>query len=115
MNTKWTDLYSDHFLGLLSHPAATRKDNKKDNKSIPGEASMAYFLKPLTYNSNVAGYLIKAFPGKWTTIDATTKKALSTFDDSQILVPGTNTPDLREAVRQVQKSVDERAIQARQR
>lgn len=76
---------------------------------------MAYFLKPLTYNSNVAGYLIRVFPNKWTTIDAATKKVLGTFDDNDILVRNTNTPDLRTAVRQVQKSVDERAIQARQR
>lgn len=76
---------------------------------------MAYFLKPLTYNSNVSGYLVRVFPSKWTTIDAATKAILGTFDDKEILVPGTNTPDLRTAVRQVQKSVDERAIRARQR
>jgi len=75
---------------------------------------MAYFLKPLTYNSQVSGYLVRSWPSQWTTIDATSKKILGTFDDSDILVAGTNTPDLREAVRQVQKSVDERAIRARQ-
>ena len=86
----------------------------QDAKSVSGEATMAYFLKPLTYNSQVAGYLVRSWPGKWTTIDATTKNVLGTFDDSDILVSGTNTPDLRDAVRQVQKSVDQRAIQARQ-
>jgi len=87
----------------------------KDQKSVPGSATMAYYLKPLTYNSQVVGYLTRAYPGDWATIDAVTKKALASFDDSQILVKGTNTPDLRESGRLVQKSVDERAIQARQR
>ena len=74
---------------------------------------MAYFLKPLTYNSQVAGYLIRCYPGKWTTIDAVSKQVLGAFDDDEILVGKTNTPDLRESGRMVQRSVDERAIQAR--
>mmetsp|Transcript_22524 Transcript_22524/g.34038 ORF Transcript_22524/g.34038 Transcript_22524/m.34038 type:complete len:292 (+) Transcript_22524:64-939(+) len=86
----------------------------KDQKSVPARATMAYYLKPLTYNSQVVGYLTRAYPGAWTTIDAVTNKILKSVDDSQILVKGTNTPDLRESGRLVQKSVDERAIQARQ-
>jgi hypothetical protein len=74
---------------------------------------MAYFLKPLTYNSQVAGYLTRSYPGKWTCLDATTNAVLGTFTDADILVSGTNTPDLRTAVRQVQKSADARAIRAR--
>lgn len=74
---------------------------------------MAYFLKPLTYNSQVAGYLTRCYPGKWTTIDAVSNQVLGTFDDDEILVGKTNTPDLRESGKMVQKSVDERAIRAR--
>jgi Domain of unknown function (DUF1995) len=86
----------------------------KDPKSVSGDATMAYFLKPLTYNSNIAGYLVRSYPGPWTVVDASAKAAvLGTFSDSDILVSGTNTPDLRPAGRLVQKAVDERAIQAR--
>lgn len=85
----------------------------KDERSIPAKATMAYFLKPLTYNSQVVGYLTRAYPGKWVTIDALTKQILSSKDDVEILVPKTNTPDLRASGKLVQKSVDERAIKAR--
>mmetsp|Transcript_445 Transcript_445/g.802 ORF Transcript_445/g.802 Transcript_445/m.802 type:complete len:82 (+) Transcript_445:514-759(+) len=74
---------------------------------------MAYFLKPLTYNSQIAGYLIRCYPGKWTTIDAVSKHILGSFDDDEILKGNSNTPGLRESGRLVQKSVDTRAIQAR--
>ena len=74
---------------------------------------MGYFLKPLTYNSQVAGFLIRSYPSLWTVLDAQTKAVLGSFTDEQILVEGTNTPDLRESGRLVQKSVDERAIKAR--
>lgn len=85
----------------------------QDQKSVPGKATMAYYVKPLTYNSQVAGYLIRSYPGKWTVFDATSRKVLGAFADEEILVDGTNTPDLRESGRLVQKSVDERAIKAR--
>lgn len=87
----------------------------KDPRSVPGDATMAYFLKPLTYNSQVAGYLIRSYPSDWTVLDATTKAVLGTFSDQEILVSNTNTPDLRASGRMVQKSVDERAIAARNR
>ena len=74
---------------------------------------MAYFMKPLTYNSQVAGYLLRQYPGKWTTLDSFSKEVLGTYSDAEILVKGTNTPDLRSSGRLVQKSVDERAIRAR--
>ena len=75
---------------------------------------MAYFLKPLTYNSQVAGFLVRSYPKDWTVVDASKQSAvLGTFSDKQILVPRTNTPDLRESVRLVQKSADEKAIRAR--
>jgi hypothetical protein len=35
---------------------------------------MGYFLKPHMYNSQVAGYLIRRYPGPWVTLDAATKK-----------------------------------------
>ena len=85
----------------------------KDQKSVPGDATMAYFLKPLTYNSQVAGFLIREYPGLWTTLDAVTKQELGNYSDKDILFGKSNTPDLRGSVRLVQKSVDERAIQAR--
>ena len=85
----------------------------KDPRSIPGGATMAYFLKPLTYNSQIAGYLIRSYPSSWTVLDATTKAVLGTFSDEEILVKNTNTPDLRASGRMVQLSVDERAIAAR--
>jgi len=86
----------------------------KDPKSVPARATMAYYLKPLTYNSQVVGHLTRIYPGSWKTIDFVSKKVLLSKDDSQILVKGTNTPDLRESGRLVQKSVDERAIKERQ-
>lgn len=75
---------------------------------------MAFYLKPLTYNSQVAGYLIRCYPNSWTAWDALTKKSLGSFSDSEILFGDTNTPDLRSAGRLVQKSTDDRAIAARQ-
>lgn len=85
----------------------------KDRMSVPGSATMAYFLKPLTYNSQIAGYLIRSYPSSWTVLDAETKDVLGSFSDDEILVKNTNTPDLRNSGRLVQKSVDERAIRAR--
>jgi hypothetical protein len=85
----------------------------KDERSISARATMAYFLKPLTYNSQVVGYLTRAYPGRWATIDALTKEILSTKDDGEILVPKTNTPDLRASGKLVQQAVDARAIRAR--
>lgn len=76
---------------------------------------MAYFLKPLTYNSQIIGYLARKYPNDWTTVDLVSNKVLSTYSDSEILFGKTNTPDLRDPGRRVQKAVDERAIQARQR
>jgi hypothetical protein len=76
---------------------------------------MAYFLKPLTYNSQTVGYLTRCYPGKWAAIDVASRTILGTFDDADILVGNTNTPDLRESGRLVQKSVDERAIRARKK
>ena len=87
----------------------------KDTKSVPETATMAYFFKPLTYNSQVVGYLQRCYPNDWVTVDATTKKTLKSFSDSQILVPKTNTPDLREPGRLVQRAVDQRAIEARRK
>jgi hypothetical protein len=76
---------------------------------------MAYYLKPLTYNSQVAGYLIRIYPNNWTVLDAVTQKPLGSFTDAEILFGGTNSPDLRGSGRLVQKSTDDRAIAARQR
>lgn len=84
----------------------------KDQKSVPESATMAYFLKPLTYNSQVAGFLVRSYPSPWTVVDAQSA-VLGTFTDGEILVPRTNTPDLRASVRLVQKSADEKAIRAR--
>ena len=80
---------------------------------MSSDATMAYFLKPLTYNSQVVGYLARSYPNDWTTIDLVSKEVLSTYKDSEILFGQTNTPDLRDPGRRVQKAVDERAIQAR--
>lgn len=74
---------------------------------------MAYFLKPLTYNSQIAGFLVRSYPSLWTVLDAETKHVLGSFSDDEILVKKTNTPDLRPSGRLVQRSVDERAIRAR--
>ena len=74
---------------------------------------MGYFLKPLTYNSQVVGYLVRKYPSDWATVDLFTKQALGTYTDDEILVRQTNTPDLRGPGRLVQKSVDERAIASR--
>lgn len=74
---------------------------------------MAYYLKPLTYNSQVVGYLVRNYPQPWATIDLFSKQVLASFSDDEILVGGTNTPDLRASGKMVQKSVDLRAIQSR--
>jgi hypothetical protein len=74
---------------------------------------MGYFLKPLTYNSQIAGLLVRSYPSQWTVLDAQSSSVLGTFTDKQILVPKTNTPDLRDSVRLVQKNADEKAIRAR--
>lgn len=84
----------------------------KTPKSIDERATMAYFLKPLTYNSMVAGYLVRAYPRPWTTLGGF-EETLDTVDDATILVAGTNTPDLRASVRLVQKYADEQALQQR--
>lgn len=77
-------------------------------KSIPEGATMAYYLKPLTNNSQVAGFLIRRFPNKWIVLDASMNKKqarqLGEFTDEEILVPKTNTPDLRQSVRLVQQN-----------
>lgn len=102
-------MYGFNFMHLpLVHPRT------QDLKTIPGSATMAYYLKPLTYNSQVAGYLIRSYPGPWTVLDGT-NTVLGTYDDDRILVEGTNTPDLRGSGRLVQRSVDERAIRERER
>ncbi|KAL7512328.1 hypothetical protein ACHAXN_009266 [Cyclotella atomus] len=86
----------------------------KDPKSIPPFATMAYYLKTLTYNSQVSGYLIRQYPNPWTVVD-TTNKVLGKFTDKEILVDKTNTPDLRNSVRLAQKNADEKAIRDRAR
>ena len=91
----------------------------KGPNSISGLATMSYYLKPLTYNSQIAGYLIRSYPSLWTVLDSSggggvkAAKVLTTYTDQDILVQGTNTPDLRASGKLVQKSVDERAIAAR--
>ena len=87
----------------------------KDARSVPGNATTGYYLKPLTYNSSVAGYLIRSYPSRWTVLDAVSKRELGSFSDEEILVPMTNTPDLRASAGLVAKSFDERAIQQRSR
>mmetsp|Transcript_35502 Transcript_35502/g.77753 ORF Transcript_35502/g.77753 Transcript_35502/m.77753 type:complete len:326 (-) Transcript_35502:105-1082(-) len=87
----------------------------KDNKSVKQDATMAFFLKPLTYNSQIAGYLVRSYPNSWSTIDAATNEVLGSFSDDEILVRKTNTPDLRAAVKLVQNSFDQRAIESRRR
>ena len=63
----------------------------------------------------MAGYLLRAYPQPWTTVEATkVGSVLATASDDEILVRGTNTPDLRSAVRAVQQAVDQRAMAARQ-
>lgn len=59
----------------------------QDQKSVPGSATMAYFVKPLTYNSQVAGYLIRSYPSSWTVLDAQTKAVLGSFTgENRLLV-----------------------------
>jgi len=85
----------------------------KDPKSVSEKATFAYHQKPLTYNSQVVGYLMRSYPGDWQVIDVATRKALKSFSDTDILVRKTNTPDLRESGKLIQRAVDERAIQMR--
>jgi hypothetical protein len=83
----------------------------KDRKSVSGDATMGYYWKPLTYNSQVAGVLERCYPKPWRVLDAASGNILAEFSDAQILVPETNTPDLRDSVRLVQKAADQRALQ----
>jgi hypothetical protein len=87
----------------------------KDQSSVSDRATMAYYNKPLTYNSQVVGYLIRTYPGPWCTIFSASGNTvlLATRSDDEILVRGTNTPDLRESGRLAQQAVDERAIKTR--
>ena len=86
----------------------------KGPKSVSGAATMSYFLKPLTCNSSIADFLIGSYPGPWTVVEAaaaaaaataggnvitTTITVLATLTDAEIWVPGTNTLDLRAAIR----------------
>ena len=87
----------------------------KDTKSVKQGATMAFYLKPLTYNSQVAGYLVREYPNQWTALDSVTNSVLGTFTDEDILVRKTNTPDLRSSVKLVQKSFDQRAIEAKRK
>jgi hypothetical protein len=73
---------------------------------------MAYYIKPLTYNSQISGYLLRSYPGQWTVLTSA-NKVLATYTDDNILVSGTNTPDLRQSVKILQKAVDDQAILAR--
>jgi hypothetical protein len=83
----------------------------KDPRSLPAGALSAYYSKLLTYNSEVIGRLERAFPGDWTVTaeGAGGKGVLGSFTDEEILVPRTNTPDLRGAVALVQKRYSDRA------
>jgi len=85
----------------------------KNPDSVSKLATMSYYYKPLTYNSQLAGYVIRSYPSLWTVLDATTQKVLQTYSDEEILFLNSNTPDLRSSGKIVQKSVDERAIAAR--
>jgi Domain of unknown function (DUF1995) len=85
----------------------------KDTSSVSYRATMAYYRKPLTYNSQIIGYLTRVYPQPWRVTDVASNRILASFEDNQILVKGTNTPDLREPCRLVQKAVDELAIKAR--
>lgn len=87
----------------------------KNRESVSGRATMAYFLKPLTYNSMVSGFLLRNYPMPWTVFDAMTEKSLATFTDTDILFGDSNTPDLRKSGRLVQKATDDRAIASRDR
>ena len=86
----------------------------KTPKSVGGQATMAYYLKPLTYNSQIAGWLLRTWPRPWTTL-AGNNKVLQTADDADTLVPATNTPDLRGSVKAVQRYVDQQAMAAREK
>jgi len=107
--------FSIPYIGTCFCDLCARALAQQDNKSIPAQATMAYYNKPLTYNSQVAGYLLRTYPSPWTTIDAVSRAVLGTATDDEILVPNTNTPDLRASVKLVQRAVDARAIAARNR
>ncbi|CAJ1909458.1 unnamed protein product [Cylindrotheca closterium] len=85
----------------------------KSAKSVSGSATMAYYLKPLTYNSQVVGYLCRNYPNDWATVDLLSKQVLKSYKDEEILFGDSNAPDLRGPGFLVQKCVDERAIQSR--
>mmetsp|Transcript_60441 Transcript_60441/g.69461 ORF Transcript_60441/g.69461 Transcript_60441/m.69461 type:complete len:188 (+) Transcript_60441:1-564(+) len=85
----------------------------KNPDSVSGFATKSFYYKPLTYNSQLAGYVIRSYPSLWTVLDATTQQVLQTYTDEEILFLNSNTPDLRSSTRLVQKSVDARAIAAR--
>lgn len=74
---------------------------------------MAYYLKPLTYNSQVVGYLGRQYPTDWVTVDGLSQQVLASYSDAQILFGQTNTPDLRDPGKRVQQAVDARAIASR--
>mmetsp|Transcript_19709 Transcript_19709/g.39404 ORF Transcript_19709/g.39404 Transcript_19709/m.39404 type:complete len:248 (-) Transcript_19709:37-780(-) len=86
----------------------------KNPKSVSDAALNAFYLKPLTYNSCVVGFLYRCYPRPWLAVDDTSA-VLREFEDRDIRVKGTSTPDLREAVKLCSKAWDDRAIAARRK
>ena len=104
--------YADAADRSASSPTVIINGLAKSPKSVTDAALNAFYLKPLTYNSCVVGFLYRAYPSPWRAVDDE-GRVLREFEDGQIRVKGTSTPDLREAVKLCSKAWDERAIAAR--
>ncbi|GMH49985.1 hypothetical protein TrRE_jg2798 [Triparma retinervis] len=84
----------------------------KTNKSVPTATSL-YYLKPLTHNSQISGYLLRSYPDPYQVLDPQGRVLKTYVSEEEVLVRGTNTPDLREAVKICSLEADRRAIEAR--
>jgi hypothetical protein len=85
----------------------------KTTKSVPSTATSLYYQKPLTHNSQISGYLLRSYPSPYQVLDPQGRVLKTYGSEDEVLVRGTNTPDLRDAVKICSAEADRRAIEAR--
>jgi len=90
--------------------------NCKSPTTLPAPpiSVMSYFAKPITFNSELVGTLTRIHPKPWT-VTTTKGKVLKTWTDEEILVPKSNTPDLRGPVKLLCDEYQRAAIAARKK
>ena len=56
---------------------------------------MAYYLKPMTFNSGICGYCIRRYPNDWVVWSAKTASPLADYKVSFVEAQGCLRPDLQ--------------------